>query len=136
MTGAMTGAVAVGRAAGRGGGGRRSFGGQHGGDREHAGQPLDRSLARLAQGLLGRSLVRVDLEREADIAVPDHDTADQAAGDDILPAVRVRDIGQRRQNLFLGDRRHRPAPTPGSRVDAPARKFWRGHRCVRQTHDL
>ena len=118
----------------------RPLGGQHGRDREHAGQPLDRSLARLAQRLLGRALVRVDLEREADIAVPDHDSADQAVRDDAPPARRVRDIGQRRQNLFLGDRRHGSArhPPPGPRRPrrgAP-RVFRPARRCVRRAHDL
>ena len=79
------------------------LGGHHGGYGQHAGEPLDRRLAGLAQRLLRGTLVRVDLQREADVAVPHHDSADQAAGDDVLPAVRVQDIGKRRQNLLLGD---------------------------------
>ena len=79
------------------------FGGHHRRHREHAGQPVDRRLAGLAQRLLRRALSRVDFERKTDVAVPHHHTADQPAGDDVLPAVRVQDIGQRRQNLLLGD---------------------------------
>ena len=104
----------------------RPLGGQHRGDREHAGQPLDRDLAGLAQRLLGRALGRVDLEREADIAVAHDDAADEVGGNDGPPAVRVHDIGQRRQNLFLGDRRHRFAPTPGSRADAQRAYYGAG----------
>ena len=113
---------------------RWSLGGQHGRHRKHAGEPLHRSLARLSQRLLRRALVRIDLQREAHVAVSHNDSADEAARDHVLSAVRVQDVSERRQNLILGDRRHRSTPTGGSRQDATAGMCVR--RCVPQPHDL
>ena len=96
------GACAPSRGAAAGG----ALGGEHRGDRGHAGERHHRRLAGGAQRLLGGSLARVDLEGEADIAVAHDHARHHSERDHVLALPRVLDPGERRQNLLLGDLRH------------------------------
>ncbi len=72
---------------------------------KHAGQGIHRLLRRLAQGLEGRALPRVDLDRKADMAVADGEAGDQPGADDVA-AAGGGDGLQGGQNLRFGDGRH------------------------------
>ena len=105
LRGAAPGAAAPGQPhARRAAGG--ALGGEHRGDRGHAGERHHRRLAGGAQRLLGGSLARVDLEGEADIAVAHDHARHHSERDHVLALPRVLDPGERRQNLLLGDLRH------------------------------
>ena len=81
---------------------RMSLRGQHRGDRQDAGQGLDRLLGRLAQRLEMRPALRVDLDREADMAVAHDEPRHHAQADDVLAAVGIEHAAQRVEHLGFG----------------------------------
>ncbi len=83
----------------RGGG----LGGQHRGDRQHAGQRLDRLFGGLAQRLQARAALGLDLDREGDIAVADCDPRNHAERDDVAAASGSAIAGKRVEDLSFGD---------------------------------
>ena len=86
-------------------------GGEHGRHREHAGERLDRLLARLAQGFLALAVPGVDLDGEKYTAVLDGEAGDHAELDHALAAVVVDDGGERLDNLIFADLRHCAGPS-------------------------
>ena len=79
------------------------LGGQHRRDRQHAGQRLDRLFRRLAQGSSLGPRSRLDLDRKGDMALAHLQARDHAKADDVLAAVGIAHLGQRRQDSLLGD---------------------------------
>ena len=98
MSGRVAGSVAVSLRAGRG-----LLGGQHGADREHARQDVDRLLGRLAQRLEPGGARRLDLEREGDMAVAHGEAGNHAEADDIAAALAVAHAAQRVEDLLLAN---------------------------------
>jgi hypothetical protein len=82
---------------------RRLLRGEHRGHRQHARQRVDRFLRGDAQRLELGAALRVDLDREADMAVAHRQALDHAERDDVLAAVRIGDLLQGRKDLGSGD---------------------------------
>jgi hypothetical protein len=82
------------------------MGGQDRRYRQDAGQGVDRLLCRLAQGFHLRAALGIDLDREADMPVLDHQTRNHPKGNDIYAAVGIVNGLQRLQNLVLAGRGH------------------------------
>ena len=72
----------------------------------HAIQIEDRLLRGLAQGLQRRAALRVDFQREADIAVLDHQTGDHAKRCDVLTPVRIDHSAEGGHHIAFGDLSH------------------------------
>src|SRR5690242_10744011 len=87
-------------------GARRLLRGQDGGDRKHIVERLDRFFRGPAQGFELRSALRIDLDGKTDMALAQLQAGDHAEADDVLAAIGIDDLAQRREHALLAQSAH------------------------------